>query len=203
MKKQNVAGWSRPLMIVSLSLAFGACAAGTNQDISIFSDPPGAECRIQRDGVSVGIVAPTPGKANVPRSRIDLSVTCAVSGMEAGTETIPSVLQGGTVGNAIAGGLIGLAVDAASGANFNYPEVTIVPLAPATFESATARDTYFAAQRKRVIAVADAEVKRIMGTCRQSKTEFCAIEAKRVDDSRRRAVAAVERKRLATQIAGG
>lgn len=193
-------------MAVGLSLSLAACAtvtAGTSQDVSIISDPAGAECRIQRDGVSVGVVAPTPGKANVSRSRIDLSVTCVKASMEDGTEVIPSVLQGGTVGNAIAGGLIGFAVDAASGANFNYPEVTIVPLAPTAFESTAARDAYFAAQRTRVIAAADAEVKKIMGSCRQSKTEFCAIEAKRVDESRQRAVAAVERKRLAAKITTG
>jgi hypothetical protein len=205
-KKQNRPGLTRLLAVAGLSMAVAACAtvmAGTSQDIRIVSDPAGAECRIQRGDVSLHVISSTPGAVNVPRSKADLSVTCSKAGMEDGTEAIPAFLQGGTVGNAIAGGLVGVAVDAASGANFNYPELTIVTLEPASFDSVTARDAYFATQRAQVIAAADAEVKRIMSTCRQSKTEFCAIEAKRVDDSRERALATLERKRLAAKTGAG
>lgn len=191
------------MAISGLALALTGCAtviAGTSQDIRIVSDPPGAECRIARDGVALAVVA-TPGSANVPRSKRDLTISCSSkSGMPDVVETIPSVMHAGTIGNVIAGGLIGVAVDAASGANNNYREMTFIVFAPASFDSEATRDGYYGDLRVRVGAAADAELKRIADTCPQSKREFCAIETDRVKEAKQHAVASIDAKQAAATI---
>jgi hypothetical protein len=192
------------MAIAGLALVTAGCAtvaAGTTQSIRIVSDPPGAECRIARDGAAVATVT-TPGAAIVPRSKRDLTATCSKAGLPDVTETIPSVLHAGTVGNIIAGGLIGVAVDAASGANNNYRELTIVAFAPASFDNAEARDAYYGGLRSRVMATSDSEIKRIMEGCPQSKREFCTIEADRVKQARDEALAALDAKRAGARIGG-
>lgn len=198
--------WKAPavagLLFTGAAIATAGCAtvaAGTTQDIRIVSDPQGAQCQITRDGAVIAS-ATTPALINVPRSKRDMTATCKVAGMDDVTETIPSYLQGGTVGNIIAGGLIGIAVDAASGANNNYLELTIVVFAPNRFDSEASRDAYFAELKKRVDAAVVAEVKRIMDSCPQSKKEFCAVEADRARESRTRGYDAVEARRSAAKI---
>jgi hypothetical protein len=193
---------TRIMAIAGMALAITGCAtvmAGTSQDVRVVSDPPGAECRLARDGAPVAVLT-TPGTANVPRSKRDLTVTCTKAGLADATETIPSEVHAGTVGNIIAGGIIGVAVDASSGANNNYRELTIVAFAPERFETADARDRFYAELSRRVAAAADGEARRIMDTCPQSKREFCAIEADRVKDAKAAALASVDQKKAGAGI---
>jgi hypothetical protein len=41
-----------------------------------------------------------------------------------------SSANGATLGNVLAGGVIGIGIDAATGANFNYPDTISVPMTP-------------------------------------------------------------------------
>ena len=189
------------MAIAALALATGCATitAGTSQNIRIVSDPPGAECRVTRDEVALAVVT-TPATLNVPRSKRDITTTCRSQGLAEAVETIPSEVHAGTVGNIIAGGIVGVVVDASSGANNNYREITIVALAPESFESTEARDRYFADLRRRVSAAADGEVQRVMNSCPQSKREFCAIEADRVKAAKQAAIASVDQKKIAARI---
>jgi len=125
---------------------------------------------------------------------------CHKEGLAESTETIPSELHGGTVGNVIAGGLIGIAVDAASGANNQYRDVTFVAFAPESFASTDERDRYFAEMGRRVSTTADAEVKRVMDGCAQSKREFCTIEADRVKSAKQSALESIDQKKANVRI---
>ena len=51
----------------------------------------------------------------------DLNVTCTKEGYQPATVAASSKFTGATFGNVIAGGFVGVAVDAASGANNRYP----------------------------------------------------------------------------------
>lgn len=192
----------RVTAIAGLALATAACAtvaAGTSQDIRVVSDPPGADCKLTRDGAHI-VSLTTPGTANVPRSKRDLAVTCSKAGLSDASDVIPSVVHAGTVGNIIAGGVVGIVIDAASGANNNYRELTIVVFAPESFETAAARDNFYRDLRRRVTAAADAEVKRVMDSCPQSKREFCTIEADRVKQAKAAALDSVEAKKASARI---
>jgi hypothetical protein len=193
---------TRLIAIAGMAIAVTGCAtviAGTSQDIRIVSDPPGAECRVTRDEVALAVVT-TPATVNVPRSKRDIMAICRKEGLADSTEMIPSTIHGGTVGNVIAGGIIGIAVDAASGANNEYRRVTFVAFAPENFASADERDRYFADMTSRVSATADAELKRVMEGCPQSKREFCAIEADGVREARQSALESIELKKMGARV---
>jgi hypothetical protein len=123
----------RFIMIGLLSLLLPGCATlfeGTSQSVSISTDPAGANCTIDRKGTRIGQVNPTPGSIHIDKSKDDLSVLCNHTGYQPATVTESPKFQGTTFGNIIAGGIVGVIVDAASGANFEYPSDVKINLAP-------------------------------------------------------------------------
>lgn len=72
----------------------------------------------------------SPGSVTVHKTKNDLVVTCTKDGFQNATVTIPARFNGVTAGNILLGGLIGIGVDAASGANYGYAETTDIPLLP-------------------------------------------------------------------------
>ncbi len=112
------------LQILALVALLPACATlveGTSDTVTLSTNPAGAACTIDRNGQRIGAVPITPGSVRIGKSRHDLNVTCTKEGYQAATATTLSSFTGTTFGNVIAGGLIGVAVDAASGANSRYP----------------------------------------------------------------------------------
>ena len=101
-----------------------ACATivnGTSQTVTISTAPPGATCTVDRMGARIGAVPQTPGSLRLDKSKNDLSVTCSKSGFQTANVTRAPSFGVATLGNIIAGGVIGLVVDAASGASYDYP----------------------------------------------------------------------------------
>ena len=78
----------------------------------------------------------TPGTAYIQKSTTDMAVTC-VKDEAKGTQTFSSSSNAGVWGNILLGGPIGLAVDAGTGAGFDYPNAFNVVMlgCPATQES--------------------------------------------------------------------
>ncbi len=117
-----------------LVAALPGCATimeGTGQSVSVATTPAGATCEMDRAGTKLGNVNPTPGSLRIDKSKNDLDLTCSKPGyQQARTSTSPKFV-GTTFGNIVFGGLIGVAVDAATGANYQYPSEIKVELAPA------------------------------------------------------------------------
>ena len=110
-----------------------ACAtitSGTNQPLSVLTEPAGASCNVEREGAVVAVVNPTPGTVQIGKSGKDLTIRCTKVGYSQGVTAVPSQFQAMTAGNIILGGVIGIAVDAASGAYARYPETATVNLPP-------------------------------------------------------------------------
>jgi uncharacterized protein YceK len=123
----------RVLLVIGCGILLSGCATifeGTSQSVSISTDPAGADCTVDRHGSRVGQVNPTPGSIHIDKSKDDLSVLCKLPGYQSATMTESPKFQGTTFGNIVAGGLVGVVVDAASGANFAYPDAVRVTLAP-------------------------------------------------------------------------
>jgi hypothetical protein len=119
-------------MLLGLLLLPG-CATifeGTSQSVTISTDPPGADCTVDRAGSRVGQVNPTPGSIHIDKSKNDLSVLCKHTGYQPATVAQSAKFQATTFGNILFGGLVGVVVDAASGANFEYPKDVKLTLAP-------------------------------------------------------------------------
>jgi len=86
-------------------------------------------------GTRIGAIPVTPGSIRLDKSKNDLSVTCSKEGFQTATVAHAPSFGGATFGNIIAGGVIGVVVDAASGANYTYPddiriEMAAVPTFP-------------------------------------------------------------------------
>ena len=65
---RKLAAFGRLMVIVGLAMMSGACAtmiAGTTQDVYVQTEPAGADCKVDRQSASVGVVRPTPGRVNV------------------------------------------------------------------------------------------------------------------------------------------
>jgi uncharacterized protein YceK len=120
--------------IVGLGLALSGCATivkGTSQSISVSSPPAsGAQCTLTNSQGTWYVT--TPGNAEVHKTKTDLTIACKKDGFADATKTITPDFNKTTFANVIAGGIIGVGVDAASGANYEYPQSIEVPMTAAT-----------------------------------------------------------------------
>jgi hypothetical protein len=112
----------------------GGCATimeGSGESVTIETNPAGALCDVDRTGTHLGTVAKTPGSVRIDKSKNDLTVYCKEDGFQPASVTESPKFVGTTFGNIVAGGLIGVVVDAASGANYEYPTNIHLDMAPA------------------------------------------------------------------------
>lgn len=121
--------------LLGLPLLLANCASvieGTSQVITVNSIPPGATCRLDRDGAQLGTVDATPGSVTVkPKTAQDILVTCEKPGFQAAAYLDKSDTAAATFGNILAGGVIGAIVDRSNGASYKYESTVSLTLAPA------------------------------------------------------------------------
>ena len=118
------------------AMSLGGCATiteGKTDAVAVTSVPvDGAKCSL-KNGVGEWFVT-TPGSAEVHKSKTDLEINCTHDGYDPAHMTMQSHFEGMTAGNLILGGVVGIGVDAASGAINHYDksaQITLVPSAPA------------------------------------------------------------------------
>lgn len=120
------------VVIAIAAIGLSGCATiiqGTKQTMSVSTTPvDGAKCELTNATGTWYLT--TPGSVEVHKTKTDLHVACAKEGVGKGSLVVKSKFGGTTFGNAIAGGLIGVAVDAASGADFYYNSPISVTLTP-------------------------------------------------------------------------
>ncbi len=108
----------------------GGCASiirGTTQTIAISTPPTtGAACNLSSPAGNWHLISP--GIASVEKSRNNIRVHCDKPGWNSAIASIPSNFEGWTLGNLLFGGLIGVGVDAATGAINEYPDDFQVPM---------------------------------------------------------------------------
>lgn len=125
----------RSFGIVALSVMLGGCASvtrGTTENISIASTPSGVEAVV--GGMDVPTTCTTPCSVVVKRNA-DISITFQKEGYEPQivplSRDIPGSGAAGFAGNLLLGGVIGMGVDAATGAATDHkPNPVIVTMQP-------------------------------------------------------------------------
>jgi hypothetical protein len=185
-------------MLVGAMLA--GCAtvvSGTTQTIGVNTDPEGADCQFRRKGVLVGRVNPTPGTMQVGKDQESVSVLCTKEGFDDTAGVIGSEFQAMTLGNILLGGVIGVVVDAASGAMTKYPESVTFTLIPKIFDDDEARDKFFTEMRDTFIAEYAEVVARIKSKC---TPETCENELKAAEAGRESRLAEIEKRRLLAKV---
>ena len=128
----------RIMSCFALVLSLGACSSiieGTSQEIVVNTNPSAADCALNREGIAVARVNPTPGGATIKKTKNDITIVCTKEGYPPATYFDHSGSAGATFGNIVAGGLIGWGIDSASGADNKYESpvnITLVPNPPPT-----------------------------------------------------------------------
>jgi hypothetical protein len=111
------------------ALSLGGCATivrGTTQTIAVNTPGvPGATCTLSSSSVG-SMTLTTPANVSVAKGQDSIAVRCEKECYQAGTAIIPSNIEGMTAGNLLFGGVIGIGVDAATGAMNKYPPQTDV-----------------------------------------------------------------------------
>ena len=108
--------------------------SGTTQSLSVETKSAsgdvvsGANCKMTNDK-GTWFVA-TPGTVAVHRSMTDLSILCTKESFQPASNVAPSSTKGMVFGNLLFGGIIGVGVDAATGAAFDYPALIPVFMIP-------------------------------------------------------------------------
>ena len=112
-------------LIAASSMTGCASITGSrNQPVSVTCTSEGkpvngANCSLMNDKGQWFVT--TPGTVMLQKAYGDLAITCKKDDAT-GAATFKSASEGAVWGNVIAGGLIGYAVDASSGAGFSYPQ---------------------------------------------------------------------------------
>jgi hypothetical protein len=137
-------GWGIPSMkiqtiaaIAAMGAALSGCATvfeGTSQEITVNTNPPGATCVFQRQGLEVGRVGNTPGAANIKKSKYDIVIKCNKPGYAEASYLNHSGTTA-TIAANVAADLIltaGLSsiVDSADGADNKYDSAVNLSLTP-------------------------------------------------------------------------
>lgn len=160
------------VVLAALAVAVSGCATitrGTNQDFTVESTPSGAAV-----STSNGFECPaTPCIFRMPRKdgfTVDLTLNGYLPARETVTSNMSSGGAAGMAGNVLVGGLIGVGVDATSGAlNDLSPNPLQVTLVPVPVEAP-------AAPAAEVVAAAPAEGEAATATLTVAPVEAAAAE---------------------------
>ena len=120
--------------VLNIGVVLSGCASvikASTQSINISTPPTmGAICNLPSAQGNWQVMSP--GAVSVEKSKEDIQIRCAKPGWQEAALTIPSNFEGWTVGNILLGGVIGIGVDAATGAINEYPHTFQVPMMQAT-----------------------------------------------------------------------
>lgn len=118
---------------VALLGLLAGCASitkGTTQSISLDTPgAPGANCTLTSQGIGTKTLV-TPATLVLDKSQHNVAVSCKKECFQDGVGVIASSTESMTAGNVIVGGVVGLAVDAASGAMNKYNDVNQIAMVP-------------------------------------------------------------------------
>ncbi len=125
----------RVVALICALCGLGACASitkGTTQ--TVFIDTPGAAgatCILSSEAIGSRTLT-TPASVVLDKSQHNVAVSCKKACFQEGKGVIGSTTEAMVAGNLLAGGVIGLGIDAASGAMNKYNEqnqIAMVPIA--------------------------------------------------------------------------
>ena len=97
--------------VLLLSFVLGACATiveGSDQTVTVITEPTGAICTLNRDGEAISVANPTPGTVSIDKSKDNISIICEKDGYFNGAASLSSDFKAMTFGNIIFGGVVGL-----------------------------------------------------------------------------------------------
>lgn len=159
------------LVLLGLQTGCATVTKSANQPVTVDTRPPGAECTLEREGEKLAVINPTPGAVSVEKDKDVIQVTCKKAGFKDGTGELASSFESMTLGNILIGGVIGIGIDAASGAMHQYPSTVTIRLVPASFASLHERDTFFDRARDDLLEEYSQLEEKIVAQCQDDACE--------------------------------
>jgi len=113
---------------------------GTSQGLTVITPhAESARCDLVDSKANQYYIKDTPGSATVTKGDGPLVITCKKSGYKTETVTVEESFSGVTLTNLFLLPVVGIVVDAASGAAQEYPSTVEVWMQPSSFKSAADR----------------------------------------------------------------
>lgn len=194
----------RAALVLPLA-ALAACSSitkGSTQTVTVTTDPPGAQCQVSREGIMIGHIGATPYAVALDKSKHNLDIACTKEGYLPQSAAVESEFQGMTFGNILLGGFIGLAVDSSTGAINQYPAIVAIPLVPAEFKDAAARDKFFDARAESIRANAEIATKTARDRCAGADDDAsCRSDVEAILKKRDDALTGIESQRATAKLA--
>jgi hypothetical protein len=124
----------RRLKLIAAGIVLlGGCATitkGTTQLVGVNTPGvPGARCTLKSPAIGTRVVT-TPAQIELDKSLESVSVVCSKECYQDGVGTIASNTEAMTAGNVVLGGVVGLGIDAASGALNKYSTDNQIAMMP-------------------------------------------------------------------------
>ncbi len=198
----NYVGYIKHVLLFGL-LGLSACASivsGTTQSVLVNTEPTQASCTLTRDGTVIAVLNPTPHSVKLEKSKNAVFIECSKDGFFDQSAVLDSSFQGMTFGNIIFGGIIGVGVDAASGAMNKYPESITVLLSPTSFESETDRDEFFKMRREFLVSENERRIASIREDCLPDSRRQCEKDVKELEEALSEELRLHESRRLSAEI---
>ena len=167
------------LIMVFFNAGCATVAKGTSQQVTVTTDPAGARCTLTREGTILAVIQPTPGSISIHKDKKDVSVSCERAGYKDSTGVFESKFADATMGNALFGGLIGVAIDASSGAMHEYDPIVTLTMIPLGFSSIADRNVFFDKMRDDFVRDSDESIKLIAEKCQPSRCDYEKSEAEK------------------------
>ena len=187
-------------LVAATGILVGACATitqGSAQTLRLTTDPPGASCTLSRNGQILTTVRATPATLSVFKQKGQLQLVCRKSGYLDHSMQEGSEFEDMTLGNILFGGIVGVFVDAGSGAMYEYPSAIHLTLIPESFPDESAKDLFFDAMRERV----NTDTARAKSELRESCEEAdCETRIDRLEAARQARLDEIERQRVTAPI---
>jgi hypothetical protein len=173
---------------------------GSSQTVTANTQPPGAVCEFKREHQPDVIANPTPQTVTLEKSKDDVTVVCRKDGYLDASSQLGSKFEGWTFGNIIFGGLVGVVVDAGSGAMHDYPQSVTLVLIPREFASGHDRDEFFAERRAEIAKQSEEAAQQIQKRC-QNQTD-CASLVKKLESARDKRLAELDQQLALVKVKG-
>ena len=119
-------------LIIAVALLGGCSTITKGSSQAVMITTPGAEgasCRLFSPAFGERVVT-TPASITVEKSQHSIQVTCSKRCFGQGSGIISSEIEVMTAGNLVVGGVIGLGVDAATGAMHKYDNAAQIHMTP-------------------------------------------------------------------------
>jgi hypothetical protein len=131
--------------LCALCVGLSGCASiteGTSQDISVVTNPAGASCVFERQGMNIGTIASTPATLNVPKRKYDITIKCNKPGFQEASylnhSGVTAVIAANVATDLLLTAGLSSIIDSSTGADNKYDSAVNITLIPIQATAAAA-----------------------------------------------------------------